>query len=436
MRKITLPKKPHKGLRIFCKVCRINTTKCKHYGSLVYRAIIKVPGSGGCVRTKMLTATSYNEAVKEIIDYRRELEYNNFETVETKSDDGNDYNVIGAIVKYNQYLSGESDYAHLKKNISDEYRDELIRYCKAFAKNLKTTRNIERMRIKDVSKKDVSNFYSYAKTIYHPTTFNKCLNGLKGFFNYLIKIEDLKIKNPFELFVPEQLPDKNIQTLSRDEFEAILNAVDSFDKTRIYKPPIGVSINRNMYHPWIKDGFKLCLLVGCRREEIVDLKWSDIFVAESGVKFFLLENLKVNRIKKGKKAKMKHIPINADLEQLLVELGMDEKKNSNDFILFPERGNTSKKIIMDRLSKSFTHYKNGAGISKDISQKNLRKTYITWVNQVMGNQTGLITSQSNQVIDKYYLDPKVLTAIEKGALEIKVFGSAKDQKEAQKGGTK
>ena len=82
MRKITLPKKPHKGLRIFCKVCRINTTKCKHYDSLMYRAIIKIPGSGGCVRTKILAATSYNEAVKEIIDYRKELEYNNFETLE------------------------------------------------------------------------------------------------------------------------------------------------------------------------------------------------------------------------------------------------------------------------------------------------------------------------------------------------------------------
>jgi hypothetical protein len=109
--------------------------------------------------------------------------------------------------------------------------------------------------------------------------------------------------------------------------------------------------------------------------------------------------------------------------------------NSNDFILFPERDCTTK-TIMDRLSRSFTHYKNGAGITKDISQKNLRKTYITWVNQVMGNQTGIITSQSNQVIDKYYLDPKVLTAIERGALEIKVFGSTTDQKEAQKGGTK
>lgn len=79
---------------------------------------------------------------------------------------------------------------------------------------------------------------------------------------------------------------------------------------------------------------------------------------------------------------------------------------------------------MDRLSKSFTHYKQGAGVDKNISLKNLRKTYITWVNQVMGNQTGILTSHStNEVLEKFYLYPKVLSAVEKGANEIRIFGS-------------
>jgi hypothetical protein len=72
--------------------------------------------------------------------------------------------------------------------------------------------------------------------------------------------------------------------------------------------------------------------------------------------------------------------------------------------------------------------KNGAGIDKDVSLKNLRKTYITWVNQAMGNETGLLTSHSTQqVLERYYLDPKVLSAIERGALEIKVFGVNNNQ---------
>jgi hypothetical protein len=45
----------------------------------------------------------------------------------------------------------------------------------------------------------------------------------------------------------------------------------------------------------------------------------------------------------------------------------------------------------------------------------------------MGNQTGLLTSHSTmEVLEEFYLDPKVLSAVEKGALEIKIFGSKND----------
>ncbi len=61
--------------------------------------------------------------------------------------------------------------------------------------------------------------------------------------------------------------------------------------------------------------------------------------------------------------------------------------------------------------------------------------------QVMGNETGLITSHSTQeVLERHYIDPKVLTAIERGTLEIKVFGDNNNQElnpnMAQKTGTK
>jgi hypothetical protein len=58
----------------------------------------------------------------------------------------------------------------------------------------------------------------------------------------------------------------------------------------------------------------------------------------------------------------------------------------------------------------------------------------------MENETGLITSHSTQeVLERHYIDPKVLTAIERGALEIKVFGDNNNQElnpnMAQKTGT-
>ena len=419
MRKISLPNKSHKGLYVFCKSCRLNNPPCKHYDQHIYRAIFNIPGGGGSKRTKMLKAENYDDAVVETIEFRKELEATNFEKVDVRIDEGNDYNLIGAILKYNQYLHGNSDYAHLVKNITDEYRKEIIYYCKIFAKKLKETKNIERMRVTDVTKKDVASFYTYLETRFQPKTFNKCLNAMRGFFDFLIKIEEIEMKNPFAIFTPKPLVNNDIETITQGEFQSILDAVDTYTPYTILG---GKGEKKTMYFPWLKDGFKLFLLTGGRREEVVNLKWSDICVTERGIMFFMIDNLKVNRIKKNNRARKKYIPINIDLEEFLIEMGMNEKKNTNDFIFLPNRTITTK-IIMDRLSKSFTHYKKGAGIKKDFSLKNLRKTYITWVEQVMGNQTGILTSHSTkEVLEKFYLDPKVLSAVEEGAMKIKIFG--------------
>lgn len=49
--------------------------------------------------------------------------------------------------------------------------------------------------------------------------------------------------------------------------------------------------------------------------------------------------------------------------------------------------------------------------------------YITWVNQVMGKETGKLTSHSTgKVLEEFYLDPTILNVVEKGMLNIKVFG--------------
>jgi predicted RNA-binding protein associated with RNAse of E/G family len=75
-------------------------------------------------------------------------------------------------------------------------------------------------------------------------------------------------------------------------------------------------------------------------------------------------------------------------------------------------------IIMDSLSKAFMHYPKGSEIEKEISLKNIRKTYLIWVNQVMKKDTKMLSCHSTDgVVKEYYLDPTVLTAIEKGTSE-------------------
>ena len=55
------------------------------------------------------------------------------------------------------------------------------------------------------------------------------------------------------------------------------------------------------------------------------------------------------------------IAVNQDLMEVLLKLGYEQKKHSSDYIIYPER-TCNVKTLMDRISKSFTHYKQVAGI--------------------------------------------------------------------------
>lgn len=420
MRKLTLPHNPHKGLKIFCRTCRIDNPKCKHYDRQVFRVRIHIPGNSKSIRTKFLEAGNYNNAVAECVDFERELKFNGYVRMAvTFSQTSTDYNIGDAVVKYREYMSGKSKFAHLKKNVSEEHIDECVRYCKKFVENLSLTKNIKRIRPTDIKIEDVSNFYIWAEENYSSKTFNKCFIAVRAFFEFLIEIENIEMKNPFRKFVPKVVTPSNVDIITEDEFNQILAAVDTFDPIHTLG---GKGEKKNMFQPYLKDGFKLFLLTGGRREEVVDLKWSDIYSTPQGVKLFIIDNLKVKRMKKNNKECKKYIGINVDLEDFLIELGMNEKIGRDEYILYPNRTSTTKTIMND-LSKGFSHYKGGAGIKKDISLSNLRKTYLTWHHQVLGDDTGLVSSHSTtQVLEKYYLDPKVLTAVEISALKIRVFG--------------
>jgi integrase len=381
---------------------------------------IHIPGNSKSIRTKFLVADNYNNAVAECVDFERELKINGYDkTVVTFSQTSTDYNIGDAVIKYREYMSGKSKFAHLKKNVSEEYIDECVRYCKKFVENLSLTKNLKRTRPTDILTEDVSNFYVWAEENYSSKTFNKCFIALRAFFEFLIEIENIEMKNPFRKFVPKSVTPSSIDIITEDEFNQVLAAVDTFNP---FITLGGKGEKKNLYKPYLKDGFKLFLLTGGRREEVVDLKWSDIYSTPQGVKLFIIDNLKVKRMKKNNKECKKYIGINVDLEDFLIELGMNEKIGTDEYILYPNRTSTTKTIMTD-LSRGFSHYKEGAGIKKDISLSNLRKTYLTWHHQVLGDDTGLVSSHSTtQVLEKYYLDPKVLTAVEISALKVRVFG--------------
>lgn len=424
MNKLVLPKNAHKGLKIFCKKCNKDNAKCKHFDSQVYRVRIHVPGTKNSVKTKKLEATEYRDALKEALAYEEELTNTDFTTIgnaviekQIEESKGNDYSLVDAVIKYNQFLSGESNYAHLKKNVSIGHRKELIRYCRYFSQNVNKRRDITKLRVKDVAREEVSNFYVWAEKQYKEKTLKKCMSTLKGFFEFLIDIEEIEMRNPFRTYVVKNSSSSVVETITKQEFETVLDAIDTADSILQLG---GKGEKKDMYRAYLRQAFKLFLLTGCRREELVVLKWSDIYSFDDSVKFIYIDNIKVQRIRNRANV-LRPIPITAQLMDLLKEMGYNEKYMTEDYILCPDR-DMNVQSMMDFLSKSFTHYWKSTKINKDCSLKNLRKTHFTWVNKVMGNETKILSSHSsNEVLKKFYLDPKLSPIIAKGAAEIKIF---------------
>lgn len=418
MNKLKLPKNPHKGMKVYCHKCKRDNPTCNHYDVHKFKVKIHVIGGDGKKRTKVLHSKNYNDAVKEAIDFEKELKSSNYEKV-VVTEEGNDYSILDAVVQYQRYLSGQHKYAHKIKKVTPEYQKECLRYCKYFLDNLKEVRNLVTTRIIDVNQNDVARFYLWTENHYGAKSFNKCMSALKAFFTFLIDVEEIIMKNQFSVYESKSVVMKDVLTLTKEEFQVIIDSIGVVNPFQILG---GKGERKNMYKSYLVEGFKLFLLTGGRREDVVELRWNDIFITIEGIRFFKIANRKVNKIKKTE-AYNKYIPINEDLFDLLLELGYEIKKNTNDYILCPER-TVKAKTIMDTLSKSFSHYVKESGVEKNVSLKNLRKTYITWMYRVMGKNTGLLTSHSGEKILKdHYIDSTVLSAIEEATLKTKIFGN-------------
>ncbi|MBL0913029.1 MAG: tyrosine-type recombinase/integrase [Bacteroidia bacterium] len=416
--RLKMPKKPHKGLKIHCGKCNKYNSTCKHYDTQKYAVFVYVSGSKN-PKIKTLDTRNYDEAVQQAIEFRKDIKNNTYAASQPQiAPEVNDYSLASAILKYNQYLEGNHELEQHKKTVSKAHRDECIRYCLYFADIVKQRTDINHVRVTDVNKYDVSGLYKWLEQEnYEPRTFNRILGALKAFFDFLISVEDVDMKNPFLVYESKSVPPTQKLTLTRAEFDAILHAVDTAKRTEVLG---GKGERKNFYRPYLKDGFRLGLLTGLRREEIVILKWTDI-KEFNGVLFILVPNLKVNR-KEQQEVAHKYVPINADLHDLLVHLGYGNYKDTDRYILNPDRIEKLK-TIMDALSKGFTHFRKQAGITREISFRHLRKTYISWVDTAMGKETGILTSHaSTEVLENHYLDPTILSAIEKGVLAIKIFG--------------
>jgi integrase len=139
---------------------------------------------------------------------------------------------------------------------------------------------------------------------------------------------------------------------------------------------------RNLYRPWLIDGFYLALLGG-RNEEVTNIRWNQIKLNNEGqMSFIQVVDFKRTRTLKNKSKLLKddvikkNIEMTTELEKLLNDLGYNEKKGTDEFILANDEI-SSRKHMSDILSGAFNHLLSQLNLTENKKFKNLRKTYAT-----------------------------------------------------------
>jgi integrase len=336
------PSKRMAGLVVYCYHCKTNMTDiCRESGKSlkycpngdkhVFKVYIHVPGTKNERRTKKLDTRNLDEAIRQAIEFKIEVQ-NSRPKLTTKEIIKEEANIekiqpvklMHVMSRYIGWLHNEDVPAHMVKKRSDDHIKDVERAFKVLAEVLKKSGySLSGLSMEDINNNLVGQIYSHLEgKNFANRTFNKYFSYYTSFVKWYMQEYDKPIKNCFELVQRKKL-NHNPEAITKNEYEALLNQITPENGVKEYKS--GVKPIRNIYRPWLKDGIRLALETGRRREEVINLKWNNINESE-GIQFIKIEDYKVNRIQNRtteEEKKYVYVPVTESLKGLLDEIGYE-----------------------------------------------------------------------------------------------------------------
>lgn len=415
MNNLKLPKKERPiGFYLHCnkhKRSYANDSVIKCKCKLVYMAKIHIPGSDDRAIVRNLKSKNLDDALIEFRALKKQLHDNSFQNIKIAKEVQQPIYFLDCIDAFMAYLADEGVPHHNKqyrsKKVLKHAERALLYFSYALKENNIDPKNLKFSDINEMMVGYVHEYLLVTKGLSNKS-FNNLMNDIKRFMKYIIKKYALKYESPFA-DVKKRKVAKDIKSISMAEFTKLLTLVTPENSKRSPKEKKGLSFYKN----WFITAFKLGLFTGGRREEVVKLKWNGIRYTSSGdLSHIEIEHFKKNRANKNviteDELEFKSVIINQDLEDLLMELGYEEKKDMDEYILAPEE-TMSRKQMMSEMSAAFNKYylllKTG-----EIKQfKHLRKTYITALYIKMGDLTNNYTGHEGMgILHGSYIDTNVV----------------------------
>jgi len=252
-------------------------------------------------------------------------------------------------MNWNRYIKDYQSYLRiergLSKNTIENYGFDIERLCLFL-----DTNGIDVSPVK-ISDETVQQFiYAVSKEV-NPRSQARIISGLKSFFSYLV-FEDYRNDNPLELIETPKTGRKLPDTLSVQEIDALIAAID-------------LSSNEGERNRSILETLYGC---GLRVSELVSLKISDLFFDEGFIKIT------------GKGNKERFVPI-GKLTQKYIEIYQKEvrgnltiKKGFEDTLFLNRRGSQLTRAMIFTIIKDLALKIN---LNKNISPHTLRHSFAT-----------------------------------------------------------
>ena len=198
-------------------------------------------------------------------------------------------------MNWNSYIKRHQSYFNIESGLSQNtianYTFDIERLCLFLSEN-----NIVVSPLK-ISEEIVQQFVYTISSQVNARSQARIISGLKSFFGYLI-FEDYRVDNPLELIEAPRTGRKLPDTLSVDEIDALIQAID-------------LSSNEGERNRAMLETLYGC---GLRVSELVSLKISDLFFDEGFIKIT------------GKGNKQRFVPV-GKLAQKYIQLYKDTMRN-------------------------------------------------------------------------------------------------------------
>lgn len=301
------------GLEIhcnFCKgqpndgVCKLKCNgknvggKCKHPEEHRYRLRLHIPGTKNGKEVKTLKARKLGDAIVEAIQLKKEFKEKG--SIHTVVQSNQDQSLAGRVVQYIDEINPENNKITNVTKVSIGRVKDVSRNFKFFADVLSENRiDITRILPEDITheiaviiatavKEKKSNGFTQRNYI---TTY-------KRFYNYLRQTHNWNHKNEFSGGWNIEYPELVKEIITQEEFKKLLQTIDSGEK-------IGIDARgKKVFHGYsfINDALRIAMFTGCRRQEIVNMKYSHIKLDEENKKWYLeVPNIKGSKLSKKEK---------------------------------------------------------------------------------------------------------------------------------------